>query len=269
MANIYEPKGAAREYSPLALNHYKGCDHGCIYCYVPKIKRVFDPGYDHKKVEEVWSWEGFLKSAKKHFNSPSQVLLSFMTDPYCDYNNEVKVTREVLKILLENQIPVAILTKGGNNVLQDLDIIKKFGSNIKIGMSLTTTNEKESRKWEPYASTPLERLETLKILKANNINTWASMEPVYDPAESLRIMREWSPWIDHFKIGKMNHMARLERTIDWNLFFYRAVKIMRDNDKLFYIKKDLRQQLTPRLNEYFTLKPHETDMDYLCVKNTF
>ena len=42
MAGIYEPSGAAREYSPLALNYIKGCDHGCLYCYVPKIMKRFD-----------------------------------------------------------------------------------------------------------------------------------------------------------------------------------------------------------------------------------
>lgn len=42
MAAIYEPKGAAREYSPLALNYQTGCDHGCVYCYVPKMMQRFN-----------------------------------------------------------------------------------------------------------------------------------------------------------------------------------------------------------------------------------
>ena len=50
MQTIYEPKGKAREYSPLALNLYDGCDHGCKYCYVPKIKQRFKPAYDHESV---------------------------------------------------------------------------------------------------------------------------------------------------------------------------------------------------------------------------
>jgi len=266
MAKIYEPKGAAREYSPLALNYFNGCDHQCVYCYVPKIKKLYKPDYDHKNVNAK---QGTLKeierSAKKFNNSPKQVLLSFLSDPYCEYNNKVKLTREVLKILYNNRIPVSILTKGGKNIFQDLDIIKKFGSNIKVGMTLTTTILKESQKWEPFSSTPDERLKTLKILKENNIITWASMEPVFDPIESLKIMDTWYPYIDQFKIGKMNHFPDFERKINWGWFLIHAVSVMRNHNKPFYIKKDLLEFKPPDLH----LNDKEINMDYLCIKNNF
>lgn len=129
MAGIYEPSGAAREYSPLALNYIKGCDHGCLYCYVPKIMKRFDSGYEHSNVyikESIKLIKELKATAKKFYKSEKQVFLSFLTDPYSTFNNETKLTRTVLEILLENKIPVSILTKGGLNVLQDLDIIKQF-----------------------------------------------------------------------------------------------------------------------------------------------
>jgi DNA repair photolyase len=149
MAAIYEPQGAAREYSPLAINYIKGCDHGCVYCYVPKMMKRFNAGYVHSNVyikEESKLIKEIQASARKNRNSPNQVFFSFLTDPYSHFNNETKLTRKVLEILLEHKIPVSILSKGGKNVLQDLDIIKEFGENIQVGGSLTFTNDEDSLK---------------------------------------------------------------------------------------------------------------------------
>jgi len=85
MAAIYEPSGAAREYSPLALNFIKGCDHGCVYCYVPKMMKRFNKNYIHSDVyikEESMLLKEIERSAKKHKDSENQVFLSFLTDPY-------------------------------------------------------------------------------------------------------------------------------------------------------------------------------------------
>lgn len=62
---IYEPKGRAREYSPLALNYYKGCTHGCRYCYVPNMIGRFNSSYNHAEVNADVSFEKIEKSAKK------------------------------------------------------------------------------------------------------------------------------------------------------------------------------------------------------------
>ena len=50
MIKIYEPRGRAREYSPFAMNYFKGCDHGCRYCYVPRMMKVFNSQYCHDDV---------------------------------------------------------------------------------------------------------------------------------------------------------------------------------------------------------------------------
>jgi len=191
MAAIYEPKGAAREYSPLALNYQTGCDHGCVYCYVPKMMQRFNTGYIHSEVyqkEEQCLLREIEASAKKHYKSEKQVFLSFTTDPYTYLNNETKITRKVLKILLKYKIPVSILSKGGYKILQDLDLFKEFGENIQVGCTLTFTDEKYAKAWEKNASLPKERLETIRILKENGIRTWASMEPVISINQSLEIM---------------------------------------------------------------------------------
>ena len=268
MAGIYEPSGAAREYSPLALNYIKGCDHGCLYCYVPKLMKRFDSGYEHSNVyikESTKLLKELKATAKKFYKSEKQVFLSFLTDPYSTFNNETKLTRTVLVILLENKIPVSILTKGGMNVLQDLDIIKQFGENIQVGASLTFTNINDSLKWEKGASIPEERFSSLKILHENGVKTWASMEPVIYPEQSLEIMEITSNFVDAYKIGKLNHFPKHEVKFDWTKFLNDSVSIMRKNNKLFYIKKDLFEFKDNELQ----LSDYEIDMDYLALKNKY
>lgn len=265
MAAIYEPSGAAREYSPLALNYIKGCDHGCVYCYVPKLMARFDSGYVHSNVytkEETRLIKEIQSSAKKFRNSPTQVFLSFLTDPYSHFNNETKLTRRVLEILLENKIPVSILTKGGKNALQDIDLFLEFGPNIQVGASLTFTSVTDSLKWEKNAALPEDRFGMLETLHQAGIKTWASMEPVIYPEQSLEVMDITAPYVDAFKIGKLNHFPKHEVKFDWTKFLNDTISAMRRNEKVFYIKNDL----AAFADETTVLSANERDMDFLALK---
>lgn len=268
MAGIYQPTGAAREYSPLALNYIKGCDHGCKYCYVPIMMKKFDKGYEHSNVyikEQEKLLNEIHNSAKKFQNSDRQVFISFLTDPYSSFNETTKLTAKVLRILLEYQIPVSILSKGGYRVLRDLPIIAQFGENIQVGGSLTFTSKEDSIKWEPGASLPAERFDTLRQFHELGIKTWASMEPVIYPEQSLEIMERTHEYVDAYKIGKLNHFKKHEAKFDWTKFLLDAVIIMRHYKKRFYIKKDLLAFAPDGLH----LTPEETDMDYLALPNRF
>lgn len=268
MSAIYQPSGAAREYSPLAMNYIKGCDHGCVYCYVPKMMKRFDAGYVHSNVyikEEKVLLNEIRLSCKKHQDSPKQVFLSFLTDPYSHFNNETKLTRRVLEMLLEYRIPVSILSKGGNNILQDLDIIKAFGPNIQVGGSLTFTSDTDTLKWEKNSSLPAERFETLRTLHENGVRTWASMEPVIYPEQSLEIMELTAGYVDSYKIGKLNHFPRHEEKFNWTGFLNDSIAMMRKHDKLFYIKNDL----SLFANHETFLHEHERDMDFMAIPNRF
>lgn len=233
-------------------------------CYVPKMMKRFDAGYVHSNVytkEEKKLLNEVTVSARKFRNSTKQVFLSFLTDPYSHFNNETKLTRRVLQILLDHRIPVSILSKGGSNVLQDLDMIKKFGPNIQVGGSLTFTNNEDSLKWEKNGALPYQRFEALQYLHEQGIKTWASMEPVIYPEQSLEIMEITKDYVDAYKIGKLNHFQKHEEKFDWKKFLTDAVAIMRKNNKRFYIKKDL----LAYKEEGLYLSPEETDMDHLAL----
>lgn len=270
MSAIYEPIGKAREYSPLALNYYKGCSHNCLYCYVPAMFNQYDSNYDHTIVKLRKSISEILKSvessAKKHRNTNKQVLLNFTSDPYNPLEKDICLTRHVLEILLKYNIPVSILTKSGIAVERDIDLYKKFGDNIIIGQSLTFSTEKDSNKWESGGAMPKDRILSLIKLKSHKIKTWASFEPVIIPEQSLKLLEfvGKEKCVDHVKIGKLNNYKGIDKTIDWTKFLNDAIKICKKYDLDFYIKKDLLYFK----NKSLYLSDNETNQDYLALKNS-
>jgi len=235
MTTIYEPNGKAREYSPLALNIYNGCDHNCEYCYcrtMPFIK------FSDKPEAKKGILEQLEKDAHK-FSNGKQVLLCFTSDPYCNEDVKTGLTRKVLEILLKNNVNTAILSKGGKRCLRDLDLFRKF-KKIKVGATLTFLNNDQSFKYEPNAALPLDRIDTLKKLHENNITTFASLEPVLDPKQTLEIISKTYEFIDIYKVGKMNYHP-IAKNIDWKEFGDQAIDLLNSYKKRYYIKEDLRK----------------------------
>lgn len=258
MPQIYEPKGKAREYSPLALNYIKGCDHGCIYCYVPPMMSRFNSNYIHRNVDTRIDFKSITASAKKMHGCNKQILLSFTTDPYS--KQVIQETRRVLEILNYYKHKVAILTKGGSRCLKDIEIFKQFGNRIKVGASLTFDNEKDTKIWEPGSAMPHDRIYALKLLSKNGIKTWVSFEPTIIPEQTLNLIEQVSEFIDHIKIGKLNNYKGIDKSINWAKFIDDAVNICRKNNILFYIKKDLVEY-----NVNTKLFDNELNQDYLCL----
>lgn len=253
---IYEPKGKAREYSPLALNIYIGCGHKCSYCYVPKATFIDRDKFDNEVTAKKNVMAKLESSCRKWQNTDRQVLLSFSTDPYNRLNDQYKLTRIALTNLLKYQIPVAILTKGGLRVIQDMDVIKRFVKSIKVGASLTFDNEADSRKVEKDAALPDERLEMLKQLKEAGIRTWASLEPVIKPEQTLNLIELTKDFVDEYQVGRLNHF---QTKIDWQNFGNTVVKLLRMHNKDFYIKEELAKECTVELNN------SEIDINRLTV----
>lgn len=256
---IYEPTGRAREYSPLALNYFKGCDHGCKYCYVQPMMKRFNSNYDHSKVScdlNLSELEKSIKSLSKE-DRQKQVLLSFTGDPYC--NAEKGETRQILEVLLKYQIHVAILTKNPEKAIKDIDIFKKF-DHFKIGTTLVFADEAKQKEWEPGAISSQRRIVALEYFSSNSITTWASFEPVVVPEESLTMIGNVLQFIDHIKVGKLNNYKGLDKNINWSKFLFDAVYVLRQSNVKFYIKKDLAV-----FNTGVYLSGNETNEDYLGI----
>ena len=240
MSVIYEPKGKAREYSPLALNLYLDCSHGCKYCYAPAIQRK---GEGYYKVASPRN--NIIKLLEKDLerNAPkSQVLLSFIGDVYSETADDGETTRQALETLCNYHVPTAVLTKGGARCLKDIDVFKKFGEHFQIGATLTFLDEKKSFEWEPGAASPEERLRTLKTLHDEETQTFVSLEPVIEPEETLALIHRTlaDGSVDIYKVGKLNNYRGLDKTIDWTDFLQRALRMIRGAGKRVYVKRDLR-----------------------------
>lgn len=256
MSLIYEPRGKAREYSPLALNIFSGCPHGCIYCFGPDALKKKDY---FQSIQPKANLLNLLEKELTKSASKDQVLLSFIGDPYNKHANGIASL--VLSLLLRFKVPVAILTKAPANAIADTELFKKFGPNLKIGSSLTFFSVDKSVKFEPFAPLPESRMAALDLFHRKGIRTWASLEPVIDPDETLKIVDFTLPFIDEYKIGKINHMPDLEQGIDWNGFTLRAIEKLRAAAKPFYIKHSLRSL---KVEAY--LRPDEKDPNLQALK---
>lgn len=253
MSLIYTPTGKAREYSPLALNTYSGgCDHQCRYCYCPGIMRGAWGNTPNPR-----NLTGLASESAK---ASRQVLLCFMGDPYCVAEQTHRKTREALGVLSSARCSVAILSKGGSRCLDDLALFQAWpDGRVKVGATLTFRSAAKCSEWEPGAATPDDRLDALRQLHAAGVKTWASIEPVIDPAESLEIIRASLPYVDAYKVGKWNHDARATAT-DWLAFGLAACDTIRAAGKALYVKADLRPHM-----QHGYLTDVERDMESLSL----
>lgn len=237
MQGIYQPAGKAAEYCENAVNFYIGCTHSCSYCYVPALKHMTRKSFSIASVRP-----GIIEQIKE--DAPAyankEVLLCFTCDPYQRLNCYEQLTRQAMEVFLENKIIPTVLTKGGMKSMADFDFLKKAGG--RYGATLTFLNEESSLHYEPGASIPKERLFALQQAKKVGIATWASLEPVIDPEQSLRIIEETKDFVDVYKIGRWNHSTEAN-LIDWKAFGNRAIEILEKYNLKYYIKKDLRKYL--------------------------
>ena len=233
---IYPPKGQAGEYAPLAANPYRGCGHKCAYCYVPYVTKQPRKEFDAGAIPRPDFLKHLLKDAKKYqqLGITEQVMLSFTTDPY--HPGDTSLTRQVLQCLIEHGLAFCTLTKGGTRALRDLDLFRPHGD--AFASTLTSLDERFSRKWERNAPLPADRIKALKKFHAAGIFTWVSLEPTLDVEASLAIVRATHSFVDLFKVGRANYL-RITKTTDWQDYTLRMIDLLNQFGAKHYIKQDL------------------------------
>jgi DNA repair photolyase len=236
---IYEPKGRALEYAPLACNLYRGCGHGCTYCYAPATIRMNRDEFHGNPQPRLGILEALEKDAKKLAGDPRPVLLSFTCDPYQPINDQYGLTRQAIHILNRNNLAVHILTKRGKLAAHDFDLLERNPLNA-FGTTLTWTSPTTSREWEPGASLPEERWEALRLAHKRHIPTWVSLEPALSPRAAIMNIRITRDYVDLYKIGKWNYDARAKE-IDWPAFREEVTALLDRLGKKYLIKRDLRE----------------------------
>jgi DNA repair photolyase len=160
------------------INPYTGCVHGCVYCYARFMKRFTghtEPWgtFLDAKVNAPDVLKGQLERRREPLKD--LVFLSSVTDPYLPAEKKYRLTRGILEVLLEHQVPISILTKS-DLVLRDLDLLQQF-ERCSIGLSLMTIDDELAQQFEPRAPSPTHRLQALRELKENGIETYAFISP--------------------------------------------------------------------------------------------
>ncbi|VVB89193.1 Radical SAM superfamily protein [uncultured archaeon] len=157
-----------------ALNPYRGCAHACIYCYAPSVIH-WDKGKWGELVEVKINLPRIL-SKELRTKKKGVVGLGTVTDPYQPAEKKYELTRRCLELLHMHDFPVCIQTKS-SLVLRDIDLLKGF-SNMEVGITLTTLDDRIREKMEPGASSVEERLRALSELPKNGIRTWVFLGPL-------------------------------------------------------------------------------------------
>ena len=166
-----------------ALNPYVGCQHDCLYCYAKFMKRF--TGHREKWGEfvdvKINAPELLASEVKK--KKVGRVWISGVCDPYQPLEKRYMLTKRCLEILVENVWPLTVQTKS-SLVLRDMEILKRR-DNVEVGFTITTTDEKVRKIFEPAASPSSERIEALARLHTAGIRTFAMVAPILPGAEGL------------------------------------------------------------------------------------
>ena len=167
----------------LSINPYRGCEHGCPYCYAR-------PSHQYMNLSAGLDFETRLfykKDAAAHLREElnrksykcSPINLGANTDPYQPLERKLGVTRSILEVLAEARHPVTIVTKG-SLVTRDIDVLARLAAErlVKVFVSVTTLDDELKRRMEPRAASPRARLAAIGKLAAAGIPTGVMYAPV-------------------------------------------------------------------------------------------
>jgi DNA repair photolyase len=166
-----------------SINPYKGCEHGCIYCFARPTHAYLglSPGADFES--KLFAKPNAAELLARELSAPNYVpkviAMGTNTDPYQPTEKRMRITRSILEVLREFNHPVGIVTKSAL-ILRDLDILAPMAAEglAKVAVSVTTLDRKLARTMEPRAATPPKRLETIRALVEAGIPTNVMFAPV-------------------------------------------------------------------------------------------
>src|SRR5438067_1974448 len=128
------------------------------------------------------------------------------------------------------------LSKGGTRALRDLDLFRP--KRDAFACTLTSLDDRFSKKWERNAALPGDRIKTLRKFHDAGIFTWVSLEPTLDVKSSLALVEATHEFVDLFKVGRINYLP-MTKTTDWRDYTLRMLDQLARFGARHYIKKDL------------------------------
>ena len=166
-----------------SINPYRGCEHGCIYCYARPSHCYLghSAGLDFETKLYAKSDAAALleREFAKPGYKPSTLALGGNTDPYQPIERQRRITRSILEVMAKTSHPVGIITKSAL-VARDIDILQPMAEKelARVAVSITTLDRRVARVMEPRAATPSRRLETVQRLADAGIPVTVMVAPV-------------------------------------------------------------------------------------------
>lgn len=166
-----------------SVNAYRGCEHGCIYCFARPTHAFHDlsPGLDFETrlFAKPMAAKLLRETLAKSGYRPAPIAMGTNTDPYQPIEAQYRITRQVLELCLECGHPVTITTKS-DRVLRDLDLLEPLARRnlVHVGISITSLDPVLSQKLEPRASSPAKRMAALGRLIEHGVPSHVSVAPV-------------------------------------------------------------------------------------------
>ncbi len=184
----------------LSLNPYRGCEHGCIYCYARPTHSYLNlsPGLDFETriVAKVNAAQRLREALGSKNYTPGQLNIGSVTDAYQPVERRLRITRSVLEVLAQARHPYSIITKS-SLVERDIDLIAPMSAQrlAAVYVSITTLDAELARKLEPRAAAPHRRLKTIETLVRAGVPVGVSVSPVI-------------PFLNEPELERILHAAR-------------------------------------------------------------
>ena len=167
----------------VSINPYRGCEHGCIYCYARPTHSYLNmsPGLDFETriVAKVNAAERLREALASPGFTPMMLNIGSVTDAYQPAEKRLRITRSVIEVLAEARHPFSVITKS-SLVERDIDLIAPMAAQklAAVYLSITTLDNELARKLEPRAAAPARRLRTIETLARAGIPVGVSVSPI-------------------------------------------------------------------------------------------
>ncbi|HEX6974419.1 MAG TPA: radical SAM protein, partial [Vicinamibacterales bacterium] len=165
------------------LNPYRGCTHGCHYCFARRYQTQFELGPGDEFSSLIFVKVNFVDVLRRELDKPSwkreQVALGTATDPYQPIEGHYKLTRRTIEALAASRTPVGIVTKGPM-IVRDADVLVELSraARCTVCLSVPTVDEDAWRALEPGTAHPLQRLRAVRTLRDAGVHGGVLMAPV-------------------------------------------------------------------------------------------
>ena len=165
------------------LNPYRGCTHGCHYCFARRYHVQFEMDADDEFASVILVKRNLVEVLRRELDRPSwtRELVAFgtATDPYQPIEGQYRLTRQSIEALARGRTPIGLITKGPM-VVRDRDVLQELSraAGCTVYMSVPTVDEDAWRILEPGTAHPLQRLRAVRELVGAGINAGVLMAPI-------------------------------------------------------------------------------------------